>query len=619
MATNYKQMASDILIHVGGKDNLSNVNHCATRLRLVVKDTSKVDKKELGKIKGVLGVEVMDGGSVQIIVGQIIESLFVEFEKIAGGISTGPKEKEKKNIKTMFVDFLQLMAGIMSPCIPALLCASFIAIVLLILQMAFGLTSDNSTIKILNNLEQSVFYFLPVFVAYTSAKKFNTEPVLAMLLAAFLLYPDWVTMVSEGSASGFTTYFGIPALLITYNGSVLQIILSVWIMSKLDGVLKRIIPEVVRHFLKPAILIIVMSIITLTVTGPLGGLLQNYIYAFIDFFRTNIPWLAVPAIYLFACTVGVFCPGFHLALVPIAAISYQQMGYDDFINLWFFAGTTVPGFTALWVALKTKSVEGKNVAFPAAISALFGGISEPTTYGILYKIPKLYMVNAVSGFLTTLYLGILGVKAYCAYGAYYLTNILLFLGPEKDYHNFYLAIGAVIFAAVTTFVGVMFTKWEWPEDEDEEDVASDVVMKNVALSAPAHGQYIVQDEIADPTMSKGYLGKTYAVKPSDGEVFSPVNGVINSVAPTKHAITIQSDEGAEVMIHMTLDSMKLEDGDIDVKVNVGDRVATGQVVANMDLEKIKTKNIDDTVIAILLNTTAYKTVTVKNGQLIAEG
>lgn len=619
MATNYKQMASDILIHVGGKDNLSNINHCATRLRLVVKDTSKVDKKTLAKIKGVLGVEVMDGGSVQIIVGQIIESLYIEFEKIAGGVSTGPKEKEKKNIKTMFIDFLQLMAGIMSPVIPALLCASFIAIVLLILQMAFGLTSDNSTIKILNNLEQAVFYFLPVFVAYTSAKKFNTEPVLAMLLACFLLYPDWVTMVSEGTKSGFTSYFGIPALLITYNGSVLQIILSVWIMSKLDNVLKRIIPEVVRHFLKPAILIIVMSIITLTVTGPLGGLLQNYIYAFIEFFRTNIPWLAVPAIYLFAMTVGVFCPGFHLALVPIAAISYSKLGYDDFINLWFFAGTTVPGFTALWVALKTKSVEGKNVAFPAAISALFGGISEPTTYGILYKIPKLYFCNGISGFIVTLYLGIMGVKAYCAYGAYYLTNILLFLGPDKDYHNFYLAIGAVILAAVTTFVTVMFTKWEWPEDEEEKEADNEVVMKNVALSAPAHGQYIPQENIEDPTMSKGYLGKTYAVKPSDGEVYSPVNGVINSVAPTKHAITIQSDEGAEVMIHMTLDSMKLEDGDITVKVNVGDRVAVGQVVANMDLDKIQAKDINDTVIAILLNTTAYKTVTVQNGQLIAEG
>lgn len=619
MATNFKQMASDILINVGGKDNLTNINHCATRLRLVVKDTNKVDKKALGKIKGVLGVEVMDGGSVQVIVGQIIESLYQEFEALAGSVTSGPQEKEKKNIKTLFVDFLQLMAGIMSPVIPALLCASFIAIVLLILQMGFGLTTDHPTIKILNNLEQSVFYFLPVFVAYTSAKKFNTEPVLAMLLACFLLYPDWVTMVNAGSATGYTQYFGLPVLLITYNGSVLQIILSVWIMSKLDKLLVRIIPEVIRHFLKPAVLIIIMSIITLTVTGPLGGLLQNYIYAFIDFFRTNIPWFAVPAIYLFSMTVGMFCPGFHLALVPIAALSYAQLGYDDFINLWFFAGTTVPGFTALWVAIKCKNVECRNVAFPAAVSALFGGISEPTTYGILYKVPRLFFCNAISGFIVTLYLGIMGVKAYCAYGAYYLTNILLFLGPEKDYHNFYLALGAVALAAVTTFVTVMFTKWTWPEDEDSEEEVNNTVMKDVALSAPAHGAYIVQENIEDPTMSKGYLGKTYAVKPSGGEVFSPVNGVINSVAPTKHAITILSDEGAEVMVHMTLDSMKLEDGDIDVKVNVGDRVATGQTIAIMDLDKIQSKGINDTVIAILLNTASYRVVSVENGQLVAQG
>ena len=213
----------------------------------------------------------------------------------------------------------------------------------------------------------------------------------------------------------------------------------------------------------------------------------------------------------------------------------------------------------------------------------------------------------------------MGVKAYCAYGAYYLTNILLFLGPEKDYHNFYLALGAVALAAATTFVTVMFTKWTWPEDEDSEEEGNNTVMKDVALSAPAHGAYIVQENIEDPTMSKGYLGKTYAVKPSGGEVFSPVNGVINSVAPTKHAITILSDEGAEVMVHMTLDSMKLEDGDIDVKVNVGDRVATGQTIAVMDLDKIQAKGINDTVIAILLNTASYRVVSVENGQLVAQG
>ena len=224
-----KAMASTIVERLGGTENLAQINHCATRLRVTVKKPEHVDVPALKKVKGVLGVE-MTGENCQVIVGQIIEDLFVEVEKIAGpGHSAGSGEVSRKDRTPaqVFKDFLLLIAGILSPCIPALTVAGFLSMILTIMTLAFGIDSSDSTYSILYNFAQSAFYFLPIFVAYTSAKKFGTEPVLAMLLAGGLLYPGWRDMVVAGSETGFTSYFGLPVYLTNYNGAVVQIILGV--------------------------------------------------------------------------------------------------------------------------------------------------------------------------------------------------------------------------------------------------------------------------------------------------------------------------------------------------------------------------------------------------------
>lgn len=471
----YRQMSKDILAHIGGTENVTKVTHCATRLRLMLKDVNVVDKTAIQKIPGVLGCEVMRT-QIQVIVGQIVEDLYFAFEKEANitGDGTVPDDfdlpegqKRKRSPLDVFVDFLQLMAKIMSPVIPALICAGFFSLILTIGTMFFGLDNTSPTYIILNGLAQSAFYFLPVYVAYTAARNFDVEVPLALMLACFLLYPDWVALVGNLTSEGqsFTSYFGLPVMLQTYNGSVLQIVLSVWVMSKISKWLTKVIPNSVRYFLKPVCLMLIMSLITLTVTGPLGGLLTNAIGGGINAIRNSaFHWLTVPAIYLFSGTLGVFMPGFHLALIPIATENFATLGYDDIINIWFFSGTTVPGFIALWTAIKTKSNEGKNIAWPAAISALFGGISEPTVYGITYRIPYLYLANFITGIVLALYNGIVSTKAY-AYGAYYLTNILLFYSPD-DPGNLTKAIIGIVIVAVVSFVLVMFGKWEFPSDED---------------------------------------------------------------------------------------------------------------------------------------------------------
>ncbi|MBQ9327010.1 MAG: PTS transporter subunit EIIC [Solobacterium sp.] len=468
----FKQMSEEILQDIGGMENLLKINHCATRLRLNVRDMSKVDKAAIKKLQGVFGVEEAAGNELQVIVGQVIEDLFNAFEKVTGlkgGVVDEVLDKDlvkqKKGAGQLFLSYLQMMAGIMAPVIPTLIIAGFMSLVLTLGTQFFGLDTTSSTYTILNNISQAPFYFLPMMVAYTSARKFEVEPPLALLLAGILLYPGWVQLVGAGSETGFASYFGIPVYLCEYSSSTLPIVLSVWVMSKIDKWLIKVIPNSIRYFLKPVLLIFIMSIITLSVTGPLGYLITDYVAAGINFVRVHAPWLTVPAIYLFSMTFGMFAPGFHLALIPIATTNFATLGYDDIINIWFFSGTTVPGFTALWFSLKTKSVKGKNVGIPAAISALFGGISEPTTYGILYRVPTLFIVNAIAGFVLAVYNGIVGTKAY-AYGAYYLTNLPLFYSAS-DPANLWKAVIGVVIVAVITFVGVFFSDWEYPEDDDQ--------------------------------------------------------------------------------------------------------------------------------------------------------
>ncbi|MBQ6655605.1 MAG: PTS transporter subunit EIIC [Erysipelotrichaceae bacterium] len=467
----FTKMSEDIIAAVGGVENIAKVNHCATRLRVAVKDTSVVDKAAIRKIEGVLGAEDAPGNEVQVIVGQVIEDLSFAFEKVTG-LKGGTVDEvldkdlvpQKRGLGSLFLGYLQMMAGIMAPVIPTLIIAGFFSLILTLGTKFFGLDTTTSTYTILNNIANAPFYFLPMFVAYTSARKFDVEPPLAMLLCGILLYPGWVDLVNAGSATGFASYFGIPVYLCTYNSSTLPIVLSVWVMGKIGKWLTKVIPNSVRYFLKPVLLIFIMSLITLSLTGPLGYLITDYIAAGINFVRQHAPWLTVPAIYLFSMTFGMFAPGFHLALIPIATTNFATLGYDDVINIWFFSGTTVPGFTALWFTLKTKSVKGKNIGLPAAISALFGGISEPTTYGILYRVPTLFVVNCLAGFILAVYNGIVGTKAY-AYGAYYLTNLPLFYS-EADPGNLTKALIGVAIVAVVTFVGVFFTQWEYPEDDD---------------------------------------------------------------------------------------------------------------------------------------------------------
>ncbi len=624
---NYDTFATTIITLLGGKENLEFVNHCATRLRVNVRDLSRVNQDALKATKGVLGLSVQESSKeVQVIIGQTIEDVFSAVLKQVGELKGSKNSTSSgKGVLGKFANFLMMMAGIMSPIIPALLAAGLLGVFILILQWC-GLAADSSTITILTNLQQTIFYFLPIYIGYTAAKKFDTEPVLAMVLCAFLVYPGWVDMVNNLTAEGqiFTTYFGIPTMLNTYNSSVIQPVLAVFVMSKIDALLKKVLPVSVRHVLKPFLLLLIMSVITLPLLAPLGAFITNYIYAGMVWVRNTVPWLGVFAIILFSSTVGVFMPGFHMALMPIAMASIADAGYDDLINIWFYCCTLTPAFISLAVGLKTKNKNLKAIAFPASLSAFFG-ISEPTTYGINYKMPKIYAVSMTTSLTAGLVSGIFGLKSY-GFGAYSLTNILLFLGPDKDVSNFIHALIVLAIMAVMAFVGVFVTKWDdsiYGEDDSEEPVTLPgttdeiVVTGDASIGTPVDGKYIAMKDIKDEIFSSGALGPCFGIDPSTNIINSPVTGTINSVAPTKHAITIYGSNGEQVMIHIGLDSVKLNGMGIRTFVKPGMKVKAGEKIAEYKKAMFEAQGIDDTIITILLNQDAYKNVTIDESNIKA--
>lgn len=601
----YASMASAILECSGGKENIAEHTHCATRLRLHPKDKAKMDLKAIERIPGVLGV-VDNGNQVQVIIGQSVEQLYAEFVKLAGDSKqTSAAPAGKKSIGQLASDFLLMMASIMVPVIPALTVAGFISVILTLLNLLGWVTADSSTYLILNSFAQAAFYFLPIMVAYTSAKKFDTEPIIAMLLAAGLLYPDFVAYIGEVAAAGetFGSYFGLPIYAMTYNGGVIQIVLSVWVMSKLDHWLSRAIPESVRYFLKPLTLIVAMSVVVLTVTGPIGGYMTGAVSAGIAWLTANIPWLVVPALVLFSCTIGQLCAGFHLALVPIATESIQTVGYDMSITLWFFSFTVSAGFVALAISVFSKSNKCKQISWPAALSGLIGGISEPTVYGLAYRMVKPYYALTVTSVLAALICGITGLKSY-GYGCHCLPGLLMFLGPEMDWSNFYLAVGITVFMGVCSFVTVKLFGFDDSiyEDEQEAQAAPESALlpgAGVDVQLPGTGSYVAQSSISDPTFAEGILGPCFGMKPAKDTVKAPVAGTVEMVADTKHAVAIRTDAGSAVIVHVGIDSVRLGGKGMNALVSVGQHVSVGDPLVKFDPIAFSKASIDDTVVVVL--------------------
>lgn len=614
---NYENLAKQILKNVGGQENVSNLTHCATRLRFNLKDLSKANTETIKKTKGVMGV-VDKGGQYQVIIGNDVNHVYKEIMKIAN-IEGNSESKEVDDRKTM-AKVIDTITGIFTPILPAITAAGMMKAVLALLTAFKLISTDSQSYQIFNFMADAAFYFLPIFLANSAAKKFKCNPYLAMMLGGILLHPTFVAMVNTAKETGESlSIFGLPITLASYSSSVLPIILGVWFMSYVEPIADKISPKAIKFFTKPLITAVVSGIVILVVIGPIGYIVSDKVGLGIKTLESYASWL-VPTL-LGGLTPLLVMTGTHYGLIPIGINNRMTMGYDTIIYPGMLASNVSQGGAALAVAIKSKNKEIKQLASSAGITAVCG-ITEPALYGVNLRFKTPLYASMIGGAVGGLFLGLFRVSNYSGGSPGFLT-LPSYIGGESMMNFVYACIGAVISVVVAFVAGLILykDKVEAIEDENLEEVAVDKapLMNKITIASPLNGEIVPLTEVKDETFASEMMGKGVAINPTEGKVVSPINGTVQMIFKTKHAIGLKSEDGAEILIHIGMDTVQLDGKHFTAHVKDGDKVKVGDTLVEFDMDAIKKEGYELITPVIITNTIDYLEIVPKEIKSVNAG
>ena len=602
---NYDQLSKDIVKYIGGEANVISLFHYATRLRFKVKDEAGVDKKRLEQLKGVITV-INSGGQMQVVIGNDVADVY---EAIFANTGLKPENKENDNKrqekKNLLNTFMETISGIFAPVLGAMSGAGMLKALLILCTTCGLLTADMGTYRILYAAADGVFTFIPMFLAITAARKFKANEFVSLGIAAALVYPDMTAAFSAGEALSFLK---IPVVLVSYTSSVIPIVISIYVLSKLEKGLKKVVPSVCKTFLTPMLSLMIMVPATYLVIGPIsdtaGKLLASGYTALVGFnpmIAGGILGLIWPAAVMF---------GLHWGFVPIVMNNIAEYGRDTLFVITGPNNMAQAGAT-LGVFLKTKNKEIKELAGPAALSAVLAGITEPAIYGVTLRFKRPFFIGAVFSGIAGAIVAVAGTGAPTLLG----TSILTLPGYiGVGFAGFLIACAIAYFgsAIVTYLFGYSDDMLPNDNEEEQENKTEKIVEKDVEIKAPVNGKAIALSEVKDEVFAGGALGKGAAIIPEDGRICAPCDGVVSLVYPTGHAIGIQSENGAELLIHIGMDTVTLEGKCFDIKVKQGQAVKAGEILIEADLEGIRSAGLDTTTPIVVTNVDDYVDITVEN-------
>lgn len=603
---NYKELANKILELVGGKENVNSLTHCATRLRFNLKDDSKANTEELKKTVGVLGV-VLKGGQYQVIIGNDVNHVYKPIAEVCNLNEENNKDENQKK-DSLLNRFINVITGIFTPILPAITAAGMLKAVLSLLVI-FKVVSDTSTTyQIINFMADSGYYFLPILLANSAAKKFNCNPYLAMMLGGTLLHPNFVNMVTAVKEGGDAiTLFGLPVYAATYSSSVIPIILSVLFMSYIEPIADRVSPKAIKFFTKPLMTMLVSGIAAVVVFGPIGYIIASIIASGVSLLDTYASWL-VPMI------IGGIFPllvmtGTHYGIIPIGINNRMTIGYDTIIYPGNLASNIAQGAAAFGVAAKTKQKDIREISYSTAITAVCG-ITEPALYGVNMKYKTALLSACIGGAAGGLFTGIFRVKNYSG-GSPGLLTLPSYIGGDGLGNLMYACIGAAIAFVISFVISYILYKdknEEIANAENKKDEEKTINTKNntVVVNAPVDGELIPLSEVNDPTFSNEILGKGAAIIPNNGRYVSPIKGTVKIIFDTKHAIGLESEDGAEVLIHVGLETVNLNGKYFETLVKEGDEVEIGTPILNVDLDGVKKAGYDTVTPVIITNSMGFE-------------
>lgn len=618
----YKQLAKTIVELVGGESNISNLTHCATRLRFNLKDEKKANTTQLKNTKGIMGV-VSSGGQYQIIIGSDVSSVYKEIMELVNLDSTATSNKEDgQDDKKLVAKVIDTVSGIFTPILPAITAAGMMKAVLAILVAFKVVTPDAQSYQVINFMADAAFYFLPVLLANSAAKKFKCNPYMAMMIGGMLIHPTFISMVNGAKETGEAIkVFGLPITAASYASSVIPIILGVWFMSYVEPIADKISPKAIKFFSKPLITALVTGIATLVVIGPIGYIVSDKISLAITTLESYCSWL-VPAL-VGGLTPLLVMTGTHYGLIPIGVNNVMSMGYDTIVGPSMLASNVAQGAASLAVAFKTKNPEIKQLASSAGITGVCG-ITEPALYGVSLRFKTPLYATMIGGAVGGLFLGIFKVARY-ATGSPGLLTLPIYIGGDSMANFFYACIGTVISIVVAFVVCLIIYKDPKQEETNAKEVKTEVVTEATkevetdkeqvanagemsTICAPLMGQAVPLKEVNDPTFAEEIMGKGMAIIPSVGQLVSPVKGTVTMVFDTKHAIAVTSEDGVELLMHIGLDTVKLGGKYFRAHVAAGDKVEVGSPIVDFDIEGIKSEGYDIITPVLITNTDDYANI-----------
>ncbi len=594
---NHRELAQAILEQVGGINNITQLVNCATRLRMNFKDESLVHLDQINKIPGVLGA-VKKSGQYQIIIGTDVANVCNEIK--AMGLNESPVDTGKKVGK---IDALMdIFAAIFTPVIPAITAAGMIKAILVICVL-LGMEKTSQIYVVLSFIADAGFYFLPIMLAVSSAKKLGCNPYLAAMVGGALLHPAFTQLVTAGEP---VHIFGLPIKLINYGSSVIPIILAVWLMTYVERFADKVSPKAVKFFMKPTLTILIVVPIVLVVLGPLGSYIGTGIATITDFLNMHVSWL-VPTL------MGAFMPllvltGMHWSFLPVLMTSYTTYGYEAVMGPGSLVSNVCQGSAALCVSIKTKNKELKQLASSAGVTALMG-ITEPAMYGVTIKFKKILLSVMLGGGVGGFYAGLMGVVRYTS-GTPGLLSIPIFIGENPM--NVVHALIACAIGFVVTFAATWFYGFEEPTDSIEKTETKETeagekasMVKKIVISSPVNGKKVDISKVKDETFAKEILGKGIAVESVDGKIAAPFDGEVATIFRTKHVIGLKSTEGVELLIHIGIDTVELEGKFFTPHVQDGDTFKKGDLLLEFDKKAIEEAGYETIIPVIVTNTSNY--------------
>lgn len=608
----YNKSAKEILQLVGGEENVHHVIHCMTRLRFNLNDNSKVDRKKLEKVAGVMGTNV-SGDQFQIIIGNDVPKVY---NAILGNSSlkteaTSKKSGKNKNVINAIFD---VISGVFTPILPAIAGAGMIK-GLLAIALTFGWLSDKSQVyTILNAIGDGAFYFLPILLAVSAARKFGSNVYVAATIAAALLHPTLTALLGAGKPIAF---LGIPVTAVTYSSTVIPILLAIWIAAYVEKWVDRIIPSMFKLILVPTLTILIVVPVTLIAVGPLGAIIGNWLSLGVGVLFEH-GWIFAGLI-LGGTWSLIIMTGMHYAFIPIAMNNLATKGYDVILPSMFMANLGQAG-AAFAVSLHSKNKSFKSLAMTTSLTAVMG-ITEPAMYGVNMRLKKPFIGGLIGGAVGGAYYSAVGVKYFIMGGNVGLPGIASFIGE-----TFVLAVLGLPIAFAAGAIATYIMGFEDLESEEEADSSapdektadnhSDLVVAAEQLYSPIKGEVKPLSEVNDSTFSSGIMGRGFAIQPEEGKVVSPVTGKITTIFKTKHAIGITSDNGAEILIHVGIDTVKLNGKHFTSHVKDGDFVEMGDTLVTFDIDAIKAEGYDLITPVIITNPDRYQSIKpVKEGKV----